>query len=103
MRIGARLIVAPIWPTKVVSACGPPVDEPISSARGGDIANGRSVKAKPSACGTVVRRGGAAQFGARARPDSTGEREAAAAAEIADFIDQLAMKRHRHRGIGGGL
>ena len=37
---GKRSITAPISATSVISACGPPVEEPISSTRGACVLNG---------------------------------------------------------------
>ena len=39
---GTRSITAPISVTSDISACGPPVEEPISSTRGATRPNGRS-------------------------------------------------------------
>ena len=41
---GARSNTGAMRATRPVSACGPPVDEPISSTRGIDAENGRSLK-----------------------------------------------------------
>ncbi len=45
IRTGMRSMVGPIEPIRAVSACGPPVEHPISKARGSATANGRSVNA----------------------------------------------------------
>ena len=60
IKIGPRSIAAPSCPIKVVSACGPPVEDPISNTRGRQCANGRRLNAGASACsGTLSRSRGA--------------------------------------------
>ena len=105
IKIGARSIAAPICPIKVVSACGPPVEDPISNTRGRQRANGRRLNAAASACGGTLSRSRGADSGRlamRARP-ALARQQAAAAAKVADFLDQLALERRRHAGIGRGL
>src|SRR5258707_1267502 len=41
MSTGKRSITGRISATRLISACGPPVEEPISSARGASVLNGR--------------------------------------------------------------
>ena len=43
MSTGARSSTPPIWATIALSACGPPVEEPITSTRGGVAGIGRSM------------------------------------------------------------
>ena len=55
---GKRSITGPISATSVISACGPPVDEPISSTRGACVLNARR-----SNCGCAT--GAGARHGRR--------------------------------------
>ena len=75
IKTGARSIAAGSFSIKAVSACGPPVEDPISKARGVIGANGRNVSGgasgllgKPSrdGSGTSVWRGWRASAGAGA-------------------------------------
>src|SRR5262249_27371482 len=47
IRIGARSITGPISPTMAVNACGPPVDDPITSAHGDDATTWVDAKLQP--------------------------------------------------------
>ena len=102
IKIGARSIAAPSCPIKVVSACGPPVEEPISNTRGRQRANGRRLNAGASACSGALSRSRGAGSGRLAIAPALPWRANAAAAKIADFLDQLVLERRQHAGIGRG-
>ena len=115
IRIGALSVTASSRDTSRVSACGPPVEAPISSTRGGiggerpqlELAGSGSPAGGPPFDGALHaaaepaqrRIDGAARIGRRQRT------LAAADAERADFLDQLALERRRghHPAFGGGL
>ena len=93
---GARSSTPPICATMALSACGPPVEAPISSTRGGVAGIGRSAigwPARRAAAGLTAaarcrrRPGCAAQM---AVPQALG-----AQAELADFLDQFAAEGRR--------
>ena len=93
---GARSSTPPIWPTMALSACGPPVEEPISSTRGGIAGIGRScnrLRVRARGRGLDCSRRSARLRAAgvqRAEPQPLG-----AQAELADFLDQFAAELRR--------
>ena len=103
MRTGAWSMTAPMTPSIALSACGPPVDEPIRSTRGVVIGNGRSwIFAGSGALGTMPGAPGWALDGASPGTEGGGRRDRrgrrtraalAARAERADLVDQLAAER----------
>ncbi len=96
---GARSSTPPIWLTMALSACGPPVEEPITSTRGGVAGIGRS------AIGCAAAARGAACAAARPAPLQRGAGAQIAPSrsrfarkpELADFFDQVAAESWRNR------
>ena len=115
---GARSIIDPRPPIKALTACGPPVDEPISSTRGAVSENGRNFGGSASpACGDTsgTRLGVSSILRARtgagrgclhrqARRGRGGTRPAELArTQCADLVDQFAPERQRGGELATGL
>ena len=97
---GKRSITGPSSVTSVISACGPPVEEPIRSTRGACVLNGaahqlrlrRPARRRAAACArpSVGASGGRRGDGVRRGAADLG-------AEMADLLDQVVVE-----GFGGG-
>ena len=92
---GARSSTPPSCATMALSACGPPVEEPISSTRGGVAGIGRSTErlgGVDSARSLGRQRGRRlAGRGARRAPGAMPQ-ALRAQPELADFLDQVAAE-----------
>src|SRR5580765_6379676 len=101
---GKRSITGPIPATSVISACGPPVDEPIRSTRGARMLNGRR-----TSCGGAARGRAAASrcLSSAGANGGLGEEGAAArrtfGAEVADLLDQVVAERFGGASLTGAL
>ncbi len=106
---GARCMTLPISAINPLSACGPPVDEPISRTRGGVVGIGRvggvggvGGGASSPKCGTIE--GDFVSSGARPERDPRSQ-ALRAPPELADLLDQITAEYRggAHLAIAAGL
>ena len=102
---GKRSITGPISVTSVISACGPPVEDPITSTRGVCVQKARAHVRRATGAGCGRGDGSRGRSCAGASGGARRSRGGAAdlGAERADLLDQIVMKDVGGRRFAGGF